>query len=749
MTSPAGAGRGGAGTGRWASRERARLFTVLCALCALACDGVTDVDAGVDAATAPPRVVIEGPRHAFPGEPACFAARAADDVAGVAWRFGDGASASGREACHAYALVGARVVGVEVTDARGRRAEATHVVHVVFRPSDPAPTRSSTIALDAARGRAWAVEPDGGTVAVLSLDPPGLAAERAVGPRPRAVAIAGDVVAVACQGDDTLRLFDADTLAPRATVPAGHEPWSVLADPRAGAFYVASRAGTITSVGLDGAVLGRVEVGPEPRGLAMSAQGTLLATRWRSDAEGARVVVVDARDPRAMRAGPVTLLPRQEDLDSDTDNSGVLSFLTGATPSPDGARVVLPALKANVVTGVFRTGAPTRPDTTARAALGEVILGPPGAAATDSFRHSFDDLDRASAAVFSPMGEHLYVAMQGAQTVVVVDAFDLFTVASIDDVGESPEGLAITPDGRTLLVHAVLSRAVHLYDVSRFGVEPPRLAAIPTVRVEPLPAAVLEGQRIFHRSRDPRMSRTRYLSCASCHLDGEGDGLVWDFTQRGEGLRNTIELRGRAGRAPLHWSANFDEVQDFEHDIRAWQGGAGFLPDDVFHAMGRDAPLGAPKAGLSAALDALAAYVTSLDSFGASPARGRDDPAARARGAALFADPTVGCAACHAPPAYTDAALVGGAPVLHDVGTLGPGSGARLGVPLTGLRTPTLRGLWRSAPYLHDGSAARLLDVLTTRNADDRHGVTSHLGAAELADLVAFLEALDDLEAAP
>ena len=476
----------------------------------------------------------------------------------------------------------------------------------------------------------------------------------------------------------------------------------------------------------------------------MNARGTLLATRWRSDAQGARVVVVDARDPRAMVAGPETLLPRQEDLDSDTDNSGVLSFLTGATPSPDGARVILPALKANVVTGLFRTGAPTRPDTTARAALGEVILGPPGAAATDSFRHSFDDLARASAAVFPPLGDHLFVAIQGAQTVVVVDAFDLFTVASIDDVGESPEGLAITPDGRTLLVHAVLSRAVHVYDVSRFGVEPPRLAAIPTVSVEPLPAAVLEGQRIFHRSRDPRMSRTRYLSCASCHLDGEGDALVWDFTQRGEGLRNTIELRGRAGRAPLHWSANFDEVQDFEHDIRGAFRGHGLMTDADLLADGRDHPLGAPKAGRSADLDALAAYVASLDRYLPSPHRAADGslPEAAARGRAVF--DAAGCGTCHAGPALTDSGFVAaGVPRLHDVGTLRPSSGQRLGAALDGIDTPTLHGLWHSAPYLHDGSARTLQDVLTTRNPDDRHGTTSGLSASALDDLVAYLLCLD------
>jgi cytochrome c peroxidase len=256
---------------------------------------------------------------------------------------------------------------------------------------------------------------------------------------------------------------------------------------------------------------------------------------------------------------------------------------------------------------------------------------------------------------------------------------------------------------------------------------------------------------VFHSSRDPRMSRTRYLSCASCHMDGEADGLTWDFTQRGEGLRSTIPLRGRGGAAhgPMHWSANFDEVQDFEHDIRAGQGGTGFLPDALFHVGTRDTTLGDPKAGLSPELDALAAYVASLERFGRSPHR-RDGDAAweasRARGEAIFRDATVGCAGCHAGSRYTDSALApDGTPALHDVGTLGAGSGSRLGGALIGLDTPTLRGLWSSAPYLHDGSAPTLRAVLRERNADDRHGVTSGLSDVQLGDLETFLTSLDDL----
>ena len=101
------------------------------------------------------------------------------------------------------------------------------------------------------------------------------------------------------------------------------------------------------------------------------------------------------------------------------------------------------------------------------------------------------------------------------------------------------------------------------------------------------------------RTRDWRV--TRYISCASCHNDGGHDGRVWDLTGFGEGLRNTISLRGRAGTATgfLHWSNNFDEVQDFEGQIRNLAGGTGLMTDAQFVTGTRSQPLGDAKAGVS------------------------------------------------------------------------------------------------------------------------------------------------------
>ena len=86
--------------------------------------------------------------------------------------------------------------------------------------------------------------------------------------------------------------------------------------------------------------------------------------------------------------------------------------------------------------------------------------------------------------------------------------------------------------------------------------------------------------------------------------------------------------------------------------------------------------------------------------------------------------------------------------MLHDVGTLTSASGRRLNDTLLGLDTPTLRDVWRTAPYLHDGSATTLYDVLTSQNNNDAHGVTSSLSSQQVDQLVAYLQQIDGSEPA-
>ncbi|HEY5914349.1 MAG TPA: c-type cytochrome, partial [Verrucomicrobiae bacterium] len=104
-------------------------------------------------------------------------------------------------------------------------------------------------------------------------------------------------------------------------------------------------------------------------------------------------------------------------------------------------------------------------------------------------------------------------------------------------------------------------------------------------------------------------------------------------------------------------------------------------------------------------------------------------PAAN-RGRKIFSDRRVGCAGCHPPALFTDLQT-------YDVGTRGA-----FDQPKDEFDTPTLIEVWRTAPYLHDGSAATLREVLTTRNPRDEHGKTSHLTPQQIDDLTAFILSL-------
>ncbi len=656
--------------------------------------------------------------------------------------------------CHTVMRVGANRVFVRV-ESLGMRAEADAQIRFVPRPTTPAPTQSSSIAYDPVRNEVWVVTPDANSVAVMRARPLERLAEIAVGDHPRTLAVMGDTVAVACQRDGSLHLIDATRRTERGVVnfAPGSGPYGVAADPRGGRFIVTLQdAGQLAVVDSAAAsVLATLDLGFDVRAIAVNAVGLAIVTRWRSDTAGGRLITVDLGDAvRPVRRDNIGLRV-DVGIDSDTDNSGVPNFLNSVAFSPDGFRAVTGGVKSNISSGTYRNGTSLTNQTTVRGVLSHLFLMPgPGMPPEEGARFPLNDHDYVSSIVFSPEGARFFITVQGSELVMARDAFTFGIQGSIPDVGGAPQGLAVSPDGRYLYVHGYSTRVVRMYDATDLLALQRPMGEAATVAREPLAPDVRRGLEIFYRSRDSRMTRTSYVSCGSCHLDGDGDNLTWDFTQRGEGLRNTISLLGHGGAShgPIHWSGNFDEVQDFEHDIRNAQGGSGFIPDALFHAGTRDTPLGDPKAGVNPDLDALAAYVTSLRTFGVSPFRRDADTAWRdsfARGETLFRSAATQCATCHSGARCTDSAFRGRAdPLLHDVGTLRPSSGQRLSGSLLGIDTPTLRGLWRTAPYLHDGSAPTLRDVLTTRNLGDRHGRTSALTPAQLADLETFLLSIDD-----
>ena len=85
-----------------------------------------------------------------------------------------------------------------------------------------------------------------------------------------------------------------------------------------------------------------------------------------------------------------------------------------------------------------------------------------------------------------------------------------------------------------------------------------------------------------------------------------------------------------------------------------------------------------------------------------------------------------GCVQCHNGPYYTNMKP-------YHVGTRSALDGDSV------FDVPTLVELWRTSPYLHDGRATTIREVLTTFNSDDQHGRTSHLSDTDLSHLVDYV----------
>jgi cytochrome c peroxidase len=202
-----------------------------------------------------------------------------------------------------------------------------------------------------------------------------------------------------------------------------------------------------------------------------------------------------------------------------------------------------------------------------------------------------------------------------------------------------------------------------------------------------------------------------WQSCASCHDDdARVDGLNWDLLNDGIGNPKDTKSLVLAHQTPPVMSLGVRPTAEIA--VRSgMQNSLGVaLPEEVAAAM--DQWLKSLKPAPSPRL-----------------VNGRLSEAAR-RGERLFKSPETRCVNCHEPGLFTD---------LHsyDVGTQNS-----FDKQDKEFDTPTLRELWRTSPYLHDGSAATIRDVLTTRNPKDEHGKTSQLTTHQIDDLAEYLLSL-------
>jgi len=556
---------------------------------------------------------------------------------------------------------------------------------------------------------------DNGSISLVDLAERSVIAEIAVGTSPESVCYLGSRprVAVTLWDDDRVAIVDLEAKTVLRKIKVPDEPYGAVASADGGRLFVThSYPGVVSEIDPEaGTIVRTINVGDFPRGIALTPDGTRILvthyyTGWLSAIDVASGRVVDrwkgassdnlARQVAVHPKLPLAYIPHIRSRVERAQGTGsIFPFVTVVDLEPGDGKRRFPI-------------------------------------AMDNFNGVAVPADPSEAAV-SPDGSRLYTIYGGTDDMnvseLIAEGYPYLRptpVLGLIRLGKNPRAVAVSPDGREVYVLNALDFSVWV-----FQAEPFRKVGQIEVSRNPLTEKILLGKQLFNMAGNPMSSR-RWISCASCHPGGDHDGRTW---QNPEGKRNTTSMFGMARTRPLHWSADRDELQDFEHTIRGpLMQGSGLVKGDV------PDELGPPLAGRSAQLDALAAYCESLEPtlspYSAGPGK---LTASAQRGLRIFESAEARCASCHPAPTYTDSRLEPRPFRMHDVGT---GTGDPTEKKGPEFDTPSLIGVYRSAPYLHDGRAETLRDVLTTHNPVDRHGRTSHLSPSQIDDLVEFLKSL-------
>ncbi|MBQ4819024.1 PKD domain-containing protein [Aquimarina sp. MMG016] len=670
------------------------------------------------------------------------------------WDFGDGSPKTewvGKTTSHTYTEAGNYLVQVQVSDNNGGFIVGSQSIVVVSGTPSVLPTQSGPITVDTTNRIVWSVNPDNNTVTLINADNLTVIKEVAVGKDPVNVALDSEGKAwITCRDADEVYVLNTDgSLVTKIALSKGSRPYGIVFTPDGSrAFVSAFGSGQLIELSpVTNTIKGSLYIGSTPRALAITGDGSkLLVTRFISEDTEGEVWEVNLNTFSLKNTIPLVI--DDFTVDNGNEGRGLPNYVAGITIHPDNTSAWSVAKKDNTLRGLARDGKPLTFDNVVRTAISPINLTTSQEELAK--RLDIDNHGQPSSALYTPTGNYLFVTMQGNNRIVVIDPKRRLELLK-KDVGRAPQGLAIDQTTNRVFVKNFMDRSISVFDASDMinsgSNTLQEVSTINTVTTEILSPVVLKGKQIFYDASNLKMGTDGYISCVSCHSDGTQDGRTWDFTDRGEGLRNTISLVGRAGTAHgrVHWSANFDEIQDFENDIRFHFNGQGFLSDTDFNEGTTALSLGDAKKGKSADLDALAAYIESLSTFDPSPYRNANGTLTTdgVAGKSLFED--LKCNSCHGGEAFTDSP----AGKMHDVGTIVSNSGNRLGKKLLALDVPTLKDVWATAPYLHHGAAKTLAEVFTKYNANDAHGATSSLSVTQIKQLEAYLKQIDGSSVSP
>lgn len=650
-------------------------------------------------------------------------------------------------------------VTLQARDESGNITTKALTILVVDKPTSTQPAHASqmafTLETTGEKRRLATVNPDNNTLTLINLNNLTKFKEIAVCNDP--VSVASNAVAgsqknltffwVVCRDDDRIFILDNQgQVIKKLNLQHGASPINIVSNPLTQNLFV-GESGThkITKILASNFSTTSLTLPGKPRALAiLPDKKQIFVSQFVSQGDNGKVWRLNTQSLTLQKT--ITLQNDTNTIDAGSSSRGSPNYLFSIALEPSGKKAWVTGKKDNILRGLQRDGNALSFENTVRSLISPIDIE--NSKEIFAKRVDIDNNSLPVAAAFSTYGSHLFLAMQGNNRIVILDPNSGHEIIRVN-VKDTPQALLFEPTTQQLFVKNFLDRSIsvfNLHDMVTQGLshltpfsDGDISKTIKTVNTEKLDEQVLEGKRIFYDSEDARITQDGYLSCAACHDDGHHDGRVWDFTDRGEGLRNTISLQGHGGldQGRLHWSANFDEIQDFEHDIRRFFLGTGLMADSKFLRRGVDDPLGSLKAGFSSSLDALAAYLQSLKQFPRSPHRQKDGvlTAEAKLGKKHFIEQ--GCNMCHYGNAFSDSP----SGQMHDVGTITKSSGQRLGKNLPGIDTPTLRGLWATAPYLHDGSAKTLNELIAV--SGPRHGDMKKLSDQHKKELMAYLLSID------
>ncbi len=579
---------------------------------------------------------------------------------------------------------------------------------------------------------------------------PGVAEDRAARPEPHrspadlAVLPGGDRVLTANQTANSVSLVDLRAGRVLAEQPCGTRPTAIACTPDGKRAAVSNLwSGTVSFFEVSGPTLkpaGTLAVGAFPRGLMYAADGKTLYVALAGDDE---VAAVDCAAHKVVRRWPAAREPRTLALSPDgrwlaaaasrsaqvycwdtkahqllrSREVGDAFNLAGLAFTPDGRDLIVshavrrefPVSRENIDKGWVIDSRLTRLtlDADARPYAWQIALDTHGRAVGDP-----------QGAAFAPDGKHLAVCASGTHELLVLDTKSIPWAAGdpgdfLDptlrddaskfrrvDLGGRPMKVAFLGESGRAAVANYLLDAVQVVDV-RAG---KLLRSIP-LGAPAKPGPARRGEALFY---DARRSHNQWFSCHTCHVDGHTCGLTFD-TLNDDTYGNpklTPTLRNVAHTGPWTW--------------HGWQTDLGASVDKSLTQT-----MFGPKPTPQETADLLA-FLRTLDPP-PHPHKGRLPRAAVERGRALFAG-KARCAHCHKGPYYTSRGN-------YDVKLEADGSPYHLWNP------PSLLGLYDRGPFLHDGRAGSLEELLEKHHVPEKLG-GGKLTAEERRDLIAFLKSL-------